>query len=412
MSDPESVASATGGRRMRVLYITGGFPYPLTSGYLRHYHLIRGLSSRHDIDLVSIVGRSFQMEHVEGIRPFVKRVEPVRAVGRSRSRAVKAARRVTDAVLHAGSTGTSRALAQSARRLVAETSYDAVVLSGRETEAVLAEIREIPLVVDLCDATASRLIGSLPHSSPLRRAMIRLELIRVRRIESELAAAGRHLLFASVRDRDLVLDGAHASKAVVVPNGVDIEFWQRRQPRLGEERVVFSGAMNYRPNEDAALYLIREIMPRVWASEPTTQLSIVGREPTAALIRAASDPRVTVTGFVSDMRPHLESGAAFVAPLRFGAGIQNKLLEAMAMEMPIITSAVAAAGVTVDEHPVPVVVARDAPGFAAETIAAVRAVRKDPTPRAEARRYVARQFTWDAAVETLDRVLVRTAVPG
>jgi glycosyltransferase involved in cell wall biosynthesis len=271
---------------------------------------------------------------------------------------------------------------------------------------VLVELSGTPLVVDLCDATALRLIGSLPYSNPLRRLMIRLELASVGPIERRLMAAGSRVLFASVRDRDALVGVADRSSSVVVPNGVDLDYWHRTSSELGRDHVIFSGAMNYRPNDDAALFLLRDIMHRVWATEPRTRVTIVGRDPTAALRRAASDPRVTVTGFVDDMRPYLDSGGVFAAPLRFAAGIQNKLLEALAMEMEVVTSPIAAAGIQVaDGMSPPAVIARDGIEFAAAIVSALRRVRSDPHPRTAGRAYVAEHFSWEAAVATLDGVL-------
>lgn len=393
---------------MRILYITNGFPYPLTSGYLRHYHLIRGLSARHEIDLASIVGRDFVPEHLGGMQPYARRIETVRSPVRSRSPWRKAARRAADLVVGSGSDVAGRALARSVQRLRGETTYDVALLSGKRTDPVLEHLRTLPIVVDLCDATSTRLVGSLPYASFPRSLAIRLELRRVRAVEARLIAAGRHLIFASRRDRDLLVGDASTRPVTVVPNGVDLAYWARRSPGLGGDEVVFLGAMSYRPNEDAAVHLLRDIMPIVWSAEPAVRVRIIGREPTEALRREASDPRVTITGFVDDVRPHLESGAVFAAPLRFAAGIQNKLLEAMAMELPVVTTAVAAAGLETDDgESAPVTVAEDAGPFASAIVAAIRRARADPRPHPEARQFVADRFVWDRAVSRLENVLVQ-----
>lgn len=395
---------------MRILYITNGFPYPLTSGYLRHFHLIRGLSTRHEIHLLSIVGSDFRVEDLEGMRPYAVRIETFRSTGRSRSVIRKAWRRARDLLFASGTDAAGRALARAVEQALPDGRYDVVLLSGKRTDPVIDKVTEIPLVVDLCDATSMRLSGNLPYANPLRRMILRLELRRVRRVESRLIAASGHLLFASRRDRDLLLAADARSAATVVPNGVDLDYWQRERRRLGRDDVVFSGAMAYPPNEDAALFLVQDIMPRVWAAEPGARLRIVGREPTERLRRAASDDRVTVTGFVEDIRPHLERGAVFAAPLRFAAGIQNKLLEAMAMEMPVVTTPVAVEGLQVtDTDRPPVAVANGAEQFSAAIVAALRGARDDPRPRGDARTFVADRFVWNHAVETLDRVLLAAA---
>jgi polysaccharide biosynthesis protein PslH len=398
---------------MRILYITNGFPFPLTSGYLRHYHLIRRLAERHEIELLSLVGGDFRPELEAGLEPYTTSIRTFQSSGRSRSRWRKAARRVRDWALAGGAERAARDLARAVDGIVRDRPPDVVLLSGKRTDPVLEHLDGVPLVVDMCDATSARVRGSLRYAPAWRRIPLRAELARVRRVEARLLRAGRYLLFASQRDEDLLVDGApDAERCVVVPNGVDLEFWRRRSRQLGTDEVVFSGAMHYLPNEDAALFLVDAIMPRVWREEPSVRLRIVGRDPRPELERRGEDPRVAVTGFVEDVRPHLESAAVFAAPLRFAAGIQNKLLEAMAMELPVVASSVAAAGLrTAERDEPPIVVADDAEEVAAALVAAVRRARQDRSPDAAARRYVAEHFDWDRAVDDLERVLA-ALVPG
>jgi glycosyltransferase involved in cell wall biosynthesis len=192
----------------------------------------------------------------------------------------------------------------------------------------------------------------------------------------------------------------------VVPNGVDTAFWHRSTPSLGTDTIAFTGVMSYHPNDDAALRLVTEVMPRVWRSEPEVRCLVIGRDPTPALRAAAArDARVELTGFVDDVRPHLERASGFVAPLRFGAGIQNKLLEALAMELPVIASSLATAGLVVEGAAPPVIVA-DEPATVAEQIGTLlAAVRADPRPRRDARTFVERAFSWEHSGQLLEDVL-------
>jgi polysaccharide biosynthesis protein PslH len=392
---------------MRILYITNGFPYPLTSGYLRHYHLIRRLAERHEVELLSIVGAAFRPEDEEGLAPYTTSIRTFRTASRPRSFWRKAMRRLADWTIARGSEGAARALAAAVGEITADRPPDVVLLSGKRTDPVLNELGGVPLVVDMCDATSARVRGSLRYAHPLRRLPLRAELARVRSVEARLMRAGRHLLFASQRDRDLLLEAAPRGDCTVVPNGVDLEYWHRRARQLGTDEVVFSGAMHYPPNEDAARFLVDEVMPRIWSDEPDVRVKVVGRDPGREVLRLADDPRVTVTGFVEDVRPHLESATVFAAPLRFAAGIQNKLLEAMAMEVPVVTSSVAAAGLrTVERDEPPIVVADDADDVAAAVLTLIRRVRSDPAPDEAVRRYVSGHFDWERAAADLERVLV------
>jgi glycosyltransferase involved in cell wall biosynthesis len=164
--------------------------------------------------------------------------------------------------------------------------------------------------------------------------------------------------------------------------------------------------MDYPPNTDAALYLIEEILPLVRHSIPAAQALIVGRDPPLQLLRAGERPGVTVTGFVDDVRPYLEQATVFAAPVRFGAGIQNKLLEAMAMEVPTVASPLAAGGLRAEDgQQAPLHVAENRRRFA-ELISRKLVERlSDSAPDAEARRFVAANFSWSRSAAKLEQVI-------
>jgi glycosyltransferase involved in cell wall biosynthesis len=223
-----------------------------------------------------------------------------------------------------------------------------------------------------------------------------------------LARADR-LLFASTRDREALLPGEAADGATgadprtaIIPNGVDTAFWSRTTPQLGTDEIVFTGAMSYAPNVDAAVHLARVILPLVRRSLPAARLAIVGRDPAPAVAATAEIPGVIVTGFVDDVRPFLERAAVFAAPLRFGAGIQNKLLEAMSMAVPSVVSGLAADGLrtTAGDQP-PVVIADEDEAFAAGVVAALQRATIDARPDEAARAYVTAHFSWRRSGEDL-----------
>ena len=272
-----------------------------------------------------------------------------------------------------------RRSAAQLRRVVADElasgAYDAVMLSGKDTFPALASVGSTPLVVDICDAASMRLAGELDVTSGLRRrALLRARLAEMRHIERRLVARTPHLLFASERDREEV----GAAAGTIVPNGVDLEYWTRRTPASDEPCVAFSGAMAYRPNDDAARRLVGDVLPRLGGD---VQVVLAGRDPLPALrAAAAASPAITVTGTVDDLRPHLERASVFCAPLRFAAGIQNKLLEALAMELPVVTTTVAAAGLQLEGDPAPLVIADDD----AQLADAIAGLLADPARRARA----------------------------
>jgi glycosyltransferase involved in cell wall biosynthesis len=160
------------------------------------------------------------------------------------------------------------------------------------------------------------------------------------------------------------------------------------------------------PNADGALYLIREILPLVRKSVPDVKLFVVGRNPSATLVDAARPhPNVTVTGYVDDMRPYLEQASVYVAPLRFASGMQNKLLEAMAMEIPVVTTPIGAQGIQMEgAEDLPVCVAQGEIQFAQSVVALMNDKENRTQLAAAGRAYTETHFNWSRSAAQLEQL--------
>jgi glycosyltransferase involved in cell wall biosynthesis len=180
-------------------------------------------------------------------------------------------------------------------------------------------------------------------SSFFGKFVTRFELPRTRIAEGNLICRFDHVLVTSSTDKnallDLVPNGKEPSPISVLPNGVDLDYFY---PNSGIKRdiatIVFTGKMSYHANISMAKYLVSEIMPLVWKARPDTHLFIVGKNPPADIKDFNANPFITVTGTVDDIRPYLWRATVSVVPLLYGAGIQNKILEAMATGTPVITT--------------------------------------------------------------------------
>jgi glycosyltransferase involved in cell wall biosynthesis len=393
---------------MRVLYLTNGFPYPLTSGYLRHFFLIRELSQFHRISLLSIVGPGFVPEHVGPLRPFTERVLTFASRGRGRSTWHKGLATARSVVRKDSAEFQMRG---TIRQLLQEEQFDVVLFSGKPTYVAIDGLDTPPVVADFTDAASMRIRRQIRHSTRSRQPLLWMKYFQFRRLERKILKRAEHAMFVSVRDRDEII-GRSRHHASVVPNGVDLDFWARSSDRLGQHTLVFTGSMNYAPNADVANFLVGTILPLVRRSIPDAEVFIVGHSPSPHLTRAAHQPGVTVTGYVDDVRPFLERATLFVAPLRFGAGVQNKLLEAMAMEVPVVASSLAAEGLrTEDGDTPPVHVAEAGPPLAEIICQQLEARSKNPVPDAEARRFVETHFVWKRSAEKVDAILTMISRP-
>lgn len=398
---------------MRILYVTADLPWPLTSGYLRHFHFIRALSERHDITLLSLLARDHAPSDISNLEPFTGRIVTQPSAYGRRPPLIRVRDRVR--IVAAGGEAAAATLGAAGARLAAEHPFDVMLLSGKRTMPVLGPLPPMPIVADLCDATSSRIRRQMRHARIDRLPALALEYVEVRRVEQELLQRARHTLFASARDRAALVPSGSAERdglapASVVPNGVDLAVWQRTNRTLGPGEIVFTGAMDYPPNIDAAIHLATEILPRVQAQVPTARLAIVGRDPVARVRALEERPGITVTGFVDDVRPYLERAAVFAAPIRFGAGIQNKILEALAMEVPVVTTPLGADGLRTEEGAVPPVdVARDPEAAAERIVERLRLAEEGEPADPTLRTYVADNFDWGRSADRLEAILIDAA---
>lgn len=388
----------------RILYITAGFPFPLSSGYLRHHHLMRALAPGARIHLLSLVGRSFVCEDLDGVAWFVDQISTFPKTARS-----DRARLTLDLLRPDRPSSAARALAAVVDEQVGAGAVDLVVLSGKETAvAATAVAGRVPLVVDLCDATSQRISQEMAGASFLRGLALRMRRHGMRSVERRLIATADALITASERDRDaLRAEGAPAAVlgATVIPNGVDVDYWNRSASELGTA-VVFCGNLAYRPNADAARHLVTAVMPAVWRHRPDAHLVIVGTGASAELVQSLQGPHVELTGAVADVRPHLERAAVFAAPLLVASGIQNKLLEALAMELPVVCSTVAAEGLAVDGQAPPLAVADEPEAQAQAIVERLQAASAGGTaPDAAGRAWVAERFDWERSGAALATVI-------
>jgi glycosyltransferase involved in cell wall biosynthesis len=172
--------------------------------------------------------------------------------------------------------------------------------------------------------------------------MAKLDLARTRRYESRLLARYPAVLVTSPMDKEALVNISTtpdaAKRLVVLPNGVDLDYFNPLNVARDPATLIFTGKMSYHANIAAALDLATQVMPLVWQQIPEARLIIAGKDPSADLRAAAADPRITVTGTVPDLRPYLAQATISVSPIRYGVGIQNKVLEAMAMATPVITT--------------------------------------------------------------------------
>jgi sugar transferase (PEP-CTERM/EpsH1 system associated) len=204
-------------------------------------------------------------------------------------------------------------------------------------------LREVPAVVDLVDVDSQKWFDYAASGRFPKSCLYRLEGRRLRRLERELTSWTRGVVLTTPAEVALFEEFAGVGTGRVVANGVDLEHF-RPAPATTEPTCVFVGALDYRPNVDGVVWFCEEVWPKILQKRSAARLFIVGRSPDRDVKRLAELPGVEVPGMVPDVRPWIQRAAVVVVPLRIARGVQNKILEALAMGRPVVASPVCLGG--------------------------------------------------------------------
>jgi len=385
---------------MKVLYVSARFPWPPDRGdRLTGFALLRSLARRHEVTLLSYVDGHEPPDALEALRAIGVRVETVH-LSRGRSW-LQAWLGVLSSEPSQVAFYRSADMEARARALLAERP-DAVFVQLFRMAPALAAVDHPAKVLFLGDSIAMNLTRSRSRRPAWQRPGIDWERRRVAAYEVASARAFRESWVVSPVDRDdLVARGAPGVR--VVPHGVDETLFDVVPARAAEPRLMFLGNLSVPHNVDAAVYAAREVLPRVRAVRPDATLWLVGASPQPVVRALAALPGVTVTGSVPNLQPLLAAAHVMLAPLRFSSGIQNKVLEAMAAGLPVVTTNTVAEGLP--EATGLLRAAADADGLARETLALLADPAAATALAERARAFARERFSWDALALELERVV-------
>jgi sugar transferase (PEP-CTERM/EpsH1 system associated) len=268
----------------------------------------------------------------------------------------------------------------------------------------------LPVVMDFVDVDSDKWRQYAERGRPPMSWLYRSESRRLQAAESDIARWARICLLATQAEESLLKSFAPWARSAVIPNGIDLDYYTAVPPS-GQPVVMFTGAMDYMPNVDAVSHFCADILPRVRRQVPEARFYIVGLNPTPEVRGLARMAGITVTGAVPDVRPYYARASVCVAPLRIGRGIQNKVLQGMAMGLPLVVSTLAGRGLDAQpgRH---LEMADDPDAFAAHV---VRYLKRPDEGRAlgrNGRALVEANFGWERAFRELDRILPEAAGRG
>ena len=391
-----------------VLYLVHRVPYPPDKGdRIRTFHFLRFLAQRCRIHLACLADEPVAPDSLAVLQGLCARLAIV-PVGRW-SRWLRALVSLGMGKSVSEGAFASRGLRKTVSAWGKETTFHAAMASSSSMAPYLRlpELVKVPAVVDLIDLDSQKWLDYAAASRGPKRWLYRLEGGRLRRFERDIGSWAHGITLVSEAEADLYRQHCGNGPVHAVGNGVDLDYFQKPDLEIAkpaEPVCVFVGALDYRPNVDGACWFCQEVWPAIRQVRSDARLELVGRKPTAAVQRLAEIAGVSVVGQVPDVRPYLAAAAVVVVPLRIARGIQNKVLEALAMGRSMVASPQALEGLGV-------VPGREAlsASSVAEWVQAVLKLFDDSILRQQlgqlGRRFVEEHHRWDVCLRPLEQLL-------
>jgi glycosyltransferase involved in cell wall biosynthesis len=413
---------------LKILFIV---PYAPNRIRTRPYHFIKTLAAHgHRITLASLWS---SQEELENLNELARDLDCLVAEKMSLAHSLwNCARAIPGGGPLQGSYSWSPRLAWRIGRIINSAEFDIVHVEHLRGARYGLHLRESaarrggrrPAVVwDSVDCISALFRQTARRSAMVRsRIAAKVELARTERYEAWLPGQFDRVLVSSEIDRNELLElasnrtggngiprGLPAKRIVVIPNGVDLEYYRPPGEARAPLTLVFTGKMSYHANASAAVDFVKNTMPRIWKTHPQTQLWVVGKDPPAE-VRRLEGPRIRMTGTVPDMRPFLCQATVAVAPIRYGAGIQNKVLEALACGTPVVATrqAVSALQVRSGED---LIVAESEEELANSVSQLLSDANRRTALGCAGRRYVEQNHDWHAIAQRLTQVYLEANCP-
>ena len=329
---------------MKILYLCHRFPFPpKRGGKIRPFNMIRHFAREHEVTVGSLVRSDVEAEEGAGLADYCAHYKMARV--RDPVQVGRMVARLPTLVPSSFGFFHSPELASWVGERLAREQFDLIFVHCSSVASYVAGVRNVPKILDFGDMDSQKWLEYArykPFPLSLGYALEGHKLVR----EERRLARKFDLCTATTRGEWETLESYRTGVPTDwFPNGVDSGYFAPTDEPYDPDTIAFVGRMDYYPNQECMFDFCRQTLPLLQAKRPSLKLVIVGADPSPAVRRLADLPGVTVTGSVPDVRPYLRRAALMVAPLNIARGTQNKILEAMAMGVPVVTSRVAAAGV-------------------------------------------------------------------
>lgn len=387
---------------MKLLVLLSRFPYPLEKGdKLRAYHQLKYLSQNHDIYLVTLNDKKLSESDVNAVKPFCKEIHVMNLCRWTRfiSIILFFFRGLPLQCGYFYHQKTDKKIHQLIKAIQPDHIYGQLV---RVAEYIKKE--PYPKTIDYQDVLSKGMDRRAQTAPWYLKPFFKMESRRLAKYEADIFSYfDNHTIITGV-DRDLI-PHSNSYNIELVANGVDFEKFQSRDTEKKFD-LIFTGNMSYVPNVDAALFLANTIFPELKKKFPSLTLAICGANP-AAKVKALARKGIVVTGWINDMNEYYTKSRIFVAPMRLGTGLQNKLLEAMASGIPCVTSFLAGKPLENVQQAKDIMICNTLTGYLdAISILLTNQELYDEMVR-NGQRFVRENYNWETTTKKLEQILQR-----
>jgi sugar transferase (PEP-CTERM/EpsH1 system associated) len=389
---------------MKIGILLSRFPFPLEKGdKLRAYHQIKELSKSNEIYLCCVSDKSVKPEHLDELKPYCEEIKVIYL------NKITIFKNLLIGLLF------SKLPLQVAYFFKKDAQHDVIDFFRankvdhlycqliRMSEYIKA-VHDIPKTLDYMDVLSKGMERRIEKSKPYLKPFVRMEASRLKKYEHFIFNSFDHKTIISEQDRDLIIHAQNQS-IKIIRNGVDLDFFS---PARTDKKfdLVFTGNMSYAPNVDSVAFLVEEILPELWKKNPTITLVIAGATPNTKVLRLAQE-NVTVTGWVDDIRTYYACSKIFIAPMQIGTGLQNKLLEAMAMQIPCITSPLANNALKA-EHRKNILIAHEVQEYVMATLELLEDDQLSKSIAKNGYSFVKQNYDWKSTTNELEKLFLTT----
>jgi sugar transferase (PEP-CTERM/EpsH1 system associated) len=401
---------------VKLLWLNAGLLLPLDKGgKLRTWHLMRHLARRHDITYLSFSDPAEAAADREGMGEVCSRLETIPRTEPGKGTwkfYADAARYLVDPAPYAVAKYRSAAYRARVEALLRDGGFDAVVCDFLVPAVNMPDRLPGPAILFTHNVEAEIWRRHAETATnPVSRTLLSQQWHRMLAFERSALARFELVLAVSEADGETfgrLYPGALRAPVHVVQTGVDTTYFTPAPRPAGGTRphLVFTGSMDWLPNEDGMHHFVRDILPLVRRSLPDATLSIIGRAPTPAVRRLAEQPGIEVTGRVEDVRPHIAAGTVYVVPLRIGGGTRLKIFEAMAMGKAVVSTTIGAEGLPVTDGR-DLLIADEPARFADAVVTLVADTAARQRLEQAARQLVLERYDWSAVAQDFENALGR-----